>query len=170
MSDKLCILTHNFPKESDDAGGKFIKDMLDLVDADYRVIGSRGFTRQGFALLKYCMKTWVQLLKNRKEIIIAFWTYPAGLLAFLAGRKYVVVAVGLDVYGICRSPILKVLFYPVFAKADKIVFIGMEPMLLFAEAYGSRFSYKTALAYFPVEDEYMKIAKGAYAKASDRIK
>lgn len=164
---KLCIVSHNFPKGGGDSSGKFIRDMLDLVDADYVVVGARGFKKKPLALILYCIKTWYTLLTKRDSTVIAFWAYPAALLALLAFRKYVVVAIGLDVYGICRRPMRRILFYPVFAKAERIVFIGTEPMLTFVEAYGSRFSYKTALAYFPVQEDYMREAERRYAEFID---
>ena len=93
----------------------------------------------------------VMKLRSDRRLIIAYWMFPAGLVAYLSGRPYILNCVGLDIFLICRSRILSFLFKPILKKALKLVFIGAHPQNVFEQAYGDEFKSKSHLIYLPVD-------------------
>jgi glycosyltransferase involved in cell wall biosynthesis len=160
----MIVLTHNFPKHEKDPSGKFIADMLTLTGAEYQVVGERGFARGIFGLFGYMAKTYVKVIPT-KGPILAFWMYPAGILAYLTGRRYWMVCVGIDIYMVERSGILRSIMKPVIAKADTLIFIGEKPKRTFDEVYKNQFVDKEHLCYLPVEQVFIEEGKRS-AKSS----
>ena len=133
----LLILTHNYPTEQNPNSGIWIKRLWG--DKPVMLIGRfKGFL------------TALRKLRQGQGIIIAYWIFPAGILAYLSGRPYILNCVGLDVFMICPSSILSFLFRPVLNKAVKLVFIGGHPKNVFEKRYGSRYKNKSYLIYLPV--------------------
>lgn len=92
-------------------------------------------------------------LRKGKSLIIAYWIFPAGVLAWLSGRPYILNCIGLDIFMICRSTLLSVLFKPVLKKAKALVFIGAHPMKMLHDNYNNAFKDKSHLIYFPVDSQ-----------------
>ena len=92
-------------------------------------------------------------LRKGKGLIVAYWIFPAGILAWLSGRPYILNCVGLDVFIICRSKLFSRLARPILDKACKLVFIGGHPMQLLRDTYGDRYANKMHLIYLPVSSE-----------------
>lgn len=136
----LLILTHNYPSEQSPNSGIWIKRLWG--DKPVMLIGRlKGLLT---ALLK---------LRSGSGTIIAYWMFPAGILAYLSGRPYILNCVGLDIFMICPSSILSFLFRPILNKADKLVFIGGHPKYVFEKRYGSRYKNKSHLIYLPVDSQ-----------------
>ena len=93
----------------------------------------------------------VMKLRSDRRLIIAYWMFPAGLVAYLSGRPYILNCVGLDIFLICRCRFLSFLFKPILKKALKLVFIGAHPKNVFEKAYGDEFKSKSHLIYLPVD-------------------
>lgn len=92
-------------------------------------------------------------LRRGRGLIIAYWIFPAGILAWLSGRPYILNCVGLDVFIVCRSKLFSRLARPILDRACKLVFIGGYPMQLLRERYGERYTDKMHLIYLPVSSE-----------------
>lgn len=92
-------------------------------------------------------------LRSGQGLIIAYWIFPAGILAWLSGRRYILNCVGLDVFIICRSKLFSRLARPILDRACKLVFIGDYPMQLLRETYGERYVDKMLLIYLPVSSK-----------------
>ncbi len=146
----VTILTHNFPKDKTDNSGIFIKQLWDIIGMPYEVVGHVNFSKSN--LLGYLITTWRQLRRG-KGLIVAYWIYPAGLLAFLSGRRYILNCVGLDIFMVSRSRILAWVAVPVLNKADQLVFIGKYPMTVFNRRFGDRYRHKSHLIHLPVNSE-----------------
>ncbi len=135
--DRL-ILTHNYPTRESPNSGIWIKRLWG--DKPVMLVGKlKGFLKA------------VRELRSGSGTIIAYWMFPAGLLAYLCGRPYILNCVGLDIFMICPSRILSFLFRPVLNKADKLVFIGGHPKNVFERRYGDRYKSKSHLIYLPVD-------------------
>jgi len=134
----LLILTHNYPTPEHPNSGIWIKRLWG--DTPVMLVGKLK------GLIGSVMK-----LRRGKGLIVAYWILPAGLLAYLSGRPYILNCVGLDVFIICRSGILSFLARPILNKAIKLVFIGGHPMNLFEMRYGDAFKKKSHLIYLPVD-------------------
>lgn len=136
----LLILTHNYPSEQSPNSGIWIRRLWG--DKPVMLIGRfKGFVS---ALRK---------LRRGSGTIIAYWMFPAGILAYLSGRPYILNCVGLDVFMICPSSIISFLFRPILNKADKLVFIGGHPKIVFEKRYGDRYKDKSHLIYLPVDGQ-----------------
>ena len=136
----LLILTHNYPTEQSPNSGIWIKRLWG--DKPVMLIGRlKGFLKA------------LRRLRQGQGTIIAYWMFPAGILAFLSGRPYILNCVGLDVFMICPSSILSFLFCPILKKADKLVFIGGHPKIVFEKRYGDRYKDKSHLIYLPVDGQ-----------------
>ncbi|MGH8015592.1 MAG: hypothetical protein ACREBV_05330 [Candidatus Zixiibacteriota bacterium] len=136
----LLILTHNYPSPEDPNSGIWIKRLWG--DKPVLLIGK----------LKGIFGAAMKLRKD-KRLIIAYWMFPAGFVAYLSGRPYILNCVGLDIFLICRSKILSLLFRPVLNKALKLVFIGAHPKNVFETAYGDKYKSKSHLIYLPVDSQ-----------------
>lgn len=136
----LLILTHNYPTKESPNSGIWIKRLWG--DKPVMLIGK----------LKGMLGS---LLKLRKEtgLIIAYWIFPAGVLAWLSGRPYILNCVGLDIFIMNRSPLISFLVKPILKKAEALVFIGSHPMNLFHKIYKNEFKDKSHLIYLPVDSE-----------------
>ncbi len=134
----LLILTHNYPTLEYPNSGIWIKRLWG--DKPVLLIGK----------LKGLIGAVLKLRKDRR-LIIAYWMFPAGLVAYLSGRPYILNCVGLDIFLICRSKFLSFLFRPILKKALKLVFIGSHPKRIFEQAYGNEFKSKSHLIYLPVD-------------------
>lgn len=133
----LLILTHNYPSAESPNSGIWIKRLWG--DTPYMLIGKlKGIIG---AVLK---------LRKEERLIIAYWMFPAGFVAYLSGRSYILNCVGLDIFLICRSKILSFFFKPILNKAKKLVFIGSHPKNVFEKAYGDKYKHKSHLIYLPV--------------------
>ena len=136
----LLILTHNYPSEQRPNSGIWIKRLWG--DKPVMLIGRfKG------------LLTALRKLRKGQGTVIAYWMFPAGILADLSGRPYILNCVGLDVFMICPSSILSFLFRPVLNKADKLVFIGGHPKVVFEKRYGDRYKNKSHLIYLPVDGQ-----------------
>ena len=134
----LIILTHNYPTPEFPNSGIWIKRLWG--DTPVLLIGKlKGLVG---AVLK---------LRNDRRLVIAYWMFPAGLVAYLSGRPYILNCVGLDIFLICRNKLLSLLFKPILKKALKLVFIGAYPKKIFEQAYGDTFKDKSHLIYLPVD-------------------
>jgi hypothetical protein len=134
----VVILTHNYPTAERPNSGIWIKRLWG--DKPVVLLGKfRGLLR---AVLR---------LRRQKGIIVAYWMVPAGVVAWLSGRPYILNCVGLDIFLICRSRVLSALFRPVLNRARSLVFIGSHPMRVFESAYGDRYKHKSHLIYLPVD-------------------
>ncbi len=158
MKRLMIVLTHNFPKHDKDPSGKFIADMLTLTGVEHQVVGERGFSRGILGLIAYFAVTWWRVIRT-KGPILAFWMYPAGIIAYLTGRRYWMVCVGIDIYMVERSGILRSMMKPVIAKADTLIFIGEKPKRTFDEIYKNQFIDKEHLCYLPVERVFIEAGK-----------
>jgi hypothetical protein len=134
----LLILTHNYPSPESPNSGIWIKRLWG--DTPHMLIGKvKGLLG---AVLK---------LRQEKRLIIAYWMFPAGLVAYLSGRPFILNCVGLDIFIICRSKMLSFFFRPILNRAKKLVFIGSHPKNVFEKAYGDRYKHKSCLIYLPVD-------------------
>ena len=135
---EVIVLTHNYPSPEYPNSGIWIQ----------RLWGETPVMRIGKlkGLIGAVMK-----LRSDRRLIIAYWMFPAGLVAYLSGRPYILNCVGLDIFLICRSRILSFLFKPILKKALKLVFIGAHPQNVFEQAYGDEFKSKSHLIYLPVD-------------------
>ena len=136
----MLILTHNYPSGPKDNSGIWIKRLWEGEEVMKISIG--------FGLLRS-----LRQLRRGKGLIIAYWIIPAGILAWLSGRPYILNCVGLDVFIVCRSRLLSFLFRPILNKACKLIFIGGFPMQLFRDRYGDRYARKMHLIYLPVSSK-----------------
>lgn len=136
----MLILTHNYPADAKDNSGIWIKRLWHPQPV--MKIG------KGLGLFNSLME-----LRRGKGLIVAYWIFPAGILAWLSGRPYILNCVGLDVFIICRSKLFSRLARPILDRASKLVFIGGHPMKLLHETYGERYVDKMQLIYLPVSAE-----------------
>jgi len=136
----LLILTHNYPADAKDNSGIWIKRLWHPNPV--MKIG------KGLGLFKSLLE-----LRRGKELIVAYWIFPAGILSWLSGRPYILNCVGLDIFIICKSKLLIRMARPILDKASKLVFIGGHPMKVLADAYGDRYTDKMHLIYLPVSAE-----------------
>ncbi len=134
----VLILTHNYPTPEYPNSGIWIKRLWG--DRPVMLIGK----------LKGLVGAVRKLRKDRR-LVIAYWMFPAGLVAYLSGRPYILNCVGLDIFLICRSKLLSFLFRPILNKALKLVFIGAHPQKVFEEAYRDLYKSKSQLIYLPVD-------------------
>lgn len=134
----LLILTHNYPTPEYPNSGIWIRRLWG--DTPVLLIGK----------LKGLIGAIWKLRRDRR-LIIAYWMFPAGLVAYLSGRPYILNCVGLDIFLICRLKLLSFLFRPVLGKALKLVFIGAHPKKVFEQAYGDSYKSKSHLIYLPVD-------------------
>jgi hypothetical protein len=160
------ILTHNYPGTKPFAG-IFIKNMLELIGGEHRIIGHEGFSYNPFKLFWYLVKTFSTVVASRGPIL-AFWIYPAGVLAWLCRRRYSLVCVGIDIFSICKSPLYMRLARPVLDRAVSLVFIGEYPMTVFMQAYGDRYKEKSSLIHLPVDQAYISRAHARLASVNNR--
>lgn len=144
----VTILTHNFPTSTTDNSGIFIKQLWDAIGMSYEVVGHTTFRNNN--LLNYIAGARREL-KQRKGLIVAYWIFPAGLIAWLSGRPYILNCVGLDIFMIARSRLLSWIAIPILNKARELVFIGKYPMAVFRERFGEKYSHKSRLIYLPVD-------------------
>lgn len=135
---EVLILTHNYPTPEFPNSGIWIRRLWG--DKPVLLIGK----------LKGLVGA-VRKLRQEKRLIIAYWMFPAGVVAYLSGRPYILNCVGLDVFLICRSKILSSFFKPILNRALKLVFIGSHPKKVFEEAYGDVYKSKSHLIYLPVD-------------------
>jgi len=134
----ILILTHNYPTPEYPNSGIWIKRLWG--DKPVMLIGK----------LKGLVGA-VRKLRQDKRLIIAYWMFPAGLVAYLSGRPYILNCVGLDIFLICRSKLLSFFFRPVLKEALHLVFIGSHPKSVFEKAYGDSYKHKSHLIYLPVD-------------------
>ncbi len=134
----VLILTHNYPTPEYPNSGIWIKRLWG--DTPVLLTGK----------LKGLIAA-VRKLKQDDRLVIAYWMFPAGLVAYLSGRPYILNCVGLDIFLICRSKILSYFFKPILNKALKLVFIGSHPKNVFEQAYGDVYKNKSHLIYLPVD-------------------
>lgn len=158
----ITVLTHNFPHAEKPFAGIFIKNMLELVGGEYEVIGYRGFGYNPLKLTLYLIRTFYTTMRHRTPLL-AFWIYPAGVLAWLSGRRYSLVCVGVDIFSIVKRPLFCRLALPVLAKAEELIFIGAYPRQVFESAYGDRFQNKSRLIHLPVEPSFIDCAHARLA-------
>ncbi|MFZ5980461.1 MAG: hypothetical protein ACOYVF_07490 [Candidatus Zixiibacteriota bacterium] len=144
----ITIVTHNFPKEKTDSSGIFIKNLWDIIDEEYEVIGYEDFKSK--SLPAYLLANWKKL-RRRKNLIVAYWIFPAGILAYLSRRNYILNCVGLDIFMIRDSKLLKWMAKPILARAKELVFIGQHPKNVFERVYGDRYRHKSQLIHLPVD-------------------
>lgn len=83
--------------------------------------------------------------------MIAYWVFPAGIIAYLSRRPYVLNCIGIDVLMICSSGLWARMARPILDRAKALVFIGDYPLRIFEERYGDRYKEKTRLIYLPVD-------------------
>ena len=133
----MLILTHNYPSDAKDNSGIWIKRLWG--DKPVMKIGL------GLGLIRSLMQ-----LRSGKGLIIAYWTFPAGVLAWLSGRPYILNCVGLDVFIMQRHRWVAWLMKPVLNKAVKLVFIGGHPMRIVKAMYDGKYDDKMQLIYLPV--------------------
>ncbi len=131
---------------------------MKLLNVPYTIVGNWRFTRSVLGIYEY-VRTCRGLIKNQTGDVVAFWGYPAGITAYLSGRPYTLVLIGVDVYTICGSRLWSWLYRPVLNKAKKLIFIGPEPRKAFGQRYGKRYSGKMRECYFPVGEEYTEAAR-----------
>lgn len=136
----MLVLTHCYPENSKDNSGIWLKRAFD------------GFPRMKIS--KWGM-TPGNLLKLRKGegLIVACWVIPAGLLAYLSGRPYIMYCLGLDCFWVKRSKIIAWLFRPILDKACKLVFSSRHLCENLNAGYGERFLDKSQVIHLPVRAE-----------------
>ena len=144
----VTLVTHNFPKDKTDSSGIFIKNLWDLLEREYEVIGHEDFKTKN--LLSYMLGVW-RRLRQKRNLVVAYWIFPAGVLAYLSRRPYILNCVGLDIFMIRDSKILSWVARPVLKRALALVFIGQYPLTVFEQIYGQRFRAKSQLIHLPVD-------------------
>jgi hypothetical protein len=144
----VTVLTHNFPRDKTDNSGIFIKQLWDRMGIAYEALGYQDFRKKN--LLFYLFGVWRELRRGR-GLVIAYWIFPAGLLARLSGRPYILNCIGLDIFMISRSRLLSWVAVPILNRARELVFIGKHPMAVFRKRFGDRYDEKSHLLYFPVD-------------------
>ena len=146
----ITILTHNYPKYKSENSGTFIRDLWNLIDVEREFVGHLKFRQVN--LVSYLIGTWKEL-RRKKNLIVAYWIYPAGLLAWLSRRPYILNCIGVDIYALGKSKLFALMARPILDRALELVFIGHRPMRIFKEIYGSRYDNKSHLIYLPVNPE-----------------
>ncbi len=144
----VTLVTHNFPKDNKDSSGIFIKNLWDLLGVDYEVMGHENFKSKSLPSYLYEIR---RRLRTKKNLIVAYWIFPAGLLAYLSGRPYILNCVGLDIFMIRDSKILKWIAKPILGRARELVFIGRHPMAVFEGVFGDKYRSKSHLIHLPVD-------------------
>ena len=96
----VLILTHNYPTKESPNSGIWIRRLWG--DKPVMLVGK----------LKGILGSILKLRKT-KSLIIAYWTFPAGVAAWLSGRPYILNCVGLDVFMMAQSPLLAFLVKPI---------------------------------------------------------
>jgi len=144
----VTLVTHNFPKDKTDSSGIFIKNLWDIIDEEYEVVGHEDFKSKN--LFSYLWGGWRQLRRG-KNLIVAYWIFPAGVLAYLSRRPYILNCVGLDIFMIRDSKILSWIARPILSRALELVFIGRHPRAVFEKIYGDRYRSKSQLIHLPVD-------------------
>lgn len=136
----MHILTHNYPTPATPTAGIWLQRAFG--DQRVTVIGKwRGWWRG-----------W-RAIRASRELVVACWMMPAGVLAFLSGRPYVLYAIGLDCFLVQRHAWLAAALRPVAARARLITFASEHARRAFEEAYGDAFAAKSRLVRLPVDVE-----------------
>lgn len=147
MKIKVLVITHCYPKDERDNAGVWIKQLWGDQDSsvfDATVLHIPKIPRNIFKWLK-------EIKKINPDVIVAYWVMPAGVLAFLSGRKYILNIVGTDLYKLAGNRLLRVLLTPVIENADRLVFIGTAPKKMFDDMFGER--QNETLIYLPMNTE-----------------
>jgi hypothetical protein len=138
----MLILTHCYPESPTDNSGIWLKRSFD-----------------GFPVMK--ISKWgmtprnVAALRRGKGLIIACWVIPAGFLAYLSGRPYVMYCLGLDCFWVERSRLVALLFRPILDRACKLVFSSRRLHDAMNSGYGDRYLAKSQVIHLPVNaDEF----------------
>lgn len=95
----------------------------------------------------------VARLRRGKGLIIACWVIPAGLLAFLSGRPYIMYCLGLDCFWVERSRLVALLFRPILDRAEVLVFSSSRLRDALNSGYGTRYLAKSRVILLPVNAE-----------------
>lgn len=134
--DTITLITHCWPTDDKPGSGVWLKRAF--PDAATIVISKwRGW-----------IHGWV--VARRCRLLLACWIIPAGAIAYLSGRPYILYALGLDCFWISRQPIIRWLFTPIVGKAAAIVFSSRTLQNAFEAGYGRRFRSKCRIIRLPV--------------------
>jgi hypothetical protein len=134
----MTILTHNWPGHPTPNAGIWLKRVFD--GSPVITVGKR----RGW------FKAWRQA-RQSLEPVVACWTFPAGLIAFLSGRPYVLYAIGLDVFWMKKSRLFSLLATPILRRARQIVFCSEHGEAAFMSRFGRDYEHKSRIIRFPVE-------------------
>jgi hypothetical protein len=133
----MTIVTHCYPTPQSPNAGIWLRRVFD--GADVVLVG------------KLC-GWWsaVRRVRDSAGPIVACWIFPAGIIAYLSGRQYVIYGLGLDCFWLSRSRILAWACLPVVSRARRIVFSSDTLRSAFRSAYGSRFDAKLQVIRLPI--------------------
>lgn len=108
---KITLITHNYPTPEQPNAGCWLKALW----PDASVIH----------LPKIPWKFWqfVREVRSLPEdtIIIACWLFPAGLIAYLSRREYILLSAGMASIKVGHNRIWAWMFWPIVKRAQKVV-------------------------------------------------
>jgi hypothetical protein len=140
-TDRVLVLTHCWPESSEDSSGVWLKRAFEGLPV--MKIGKWGM---------FSLKSLVKL-RRRQGVIIACWVIPAGVLAYLSGRPYIMYCLGLDCFWAKRHRLVAWLFRPILDKAAKLVFSSRHLRDTMNDPYGDRYTSKSQVIHLPVSSE-----------------
>jgi hypothetical protein len=137
---KVMVLSHCYPHTEDRLSGIWL----------HRVFAGNPYIHIKKSIRGAVLALW-RLLKT-KQLVIACFLFPAGVIAWLSRKRYILVGVGLDCILVGRHRWLGLLLYPVVRRARAIVFISEHNRRQFENCYGQRFTAKSRVILLPVEE------------------
>ena len=136
----MTILSHCYPTESTPTAGIWLK----------RAFGDAP------AVLTCKWTGWISAwrrIRKSDDVIVACWMIPAGIIACLSGKKYILYALGLDCFWVQRHPLVGWLLKPVARRASRITFSSQHLRNAFEAYYGDEFACKSSVVRLPVDEE-----------------
>jgi hypothetical protein len=139
--DEALLITHCYPENETDNSGIWLKRAFDGLPV--MRIGKWGMFSIGN----------IMKLRRGNGLIISAWIIPAGILAWLSGRPYIILGLGLDCFWAERYKPIAWLWRPVLNRALRLVFESQRVYNSIHNAYGDRYADKMHIIYLPVDSE-----------------
>jgi len=138
---EVLIVTHCYPKDNKDSSGIWLKRAFEK----YPVL----------KIGKYDMFSLNRLkeVKKHNGYLIACWVIPAGILAYLSGKPYIMYCLGLDCFWAKRHWWVALLFRPLLNRAKMLAFSSRHLMETLNAPYGDRYRSKSRVVHLPISSE-----------------
>lgn len=123
----VVAITHCYPTEENQTSGIWLKRLFENDSLGVHVVV---VPKNPLKALKYFRRI------READKIIACWAWPAGCLAWLSRRPYVLYAIGLDVFMARDSWFWRQIMKIVARRARRVVFCGEHTQRIYYEIFG----------------------------------